>query len=137
MPLLELNVAPSQKEIRWFSGLWWPCLWAIIGGVMFRKLDMADTAIWLWVFAGVLSIAGLIVPAVMLPFYRLLLYITYPIGFVLSYVILFVMYFAIFTPIGLLVRLFHDSMGRQFDRLTSTYWSPHESVQPQRYFRQF
>jgi len=47
----------------------------------------------------------------------------FPIGFVMSYVVLGVLYFVIFAPIGMLLRWTgRDPMRRAFDQNKSTYW---------------
>ena len=137
MPLLELNAAPSTKDLRWFAGLWWPVMCALAGLALQRKLHWNEAAVGLWIAGGALAVAGLIAPPVILPVYRALLYLTYPIGFVFSYVLLFVVYFLIFTPIGALVRCFHDPMARKLDRAAPTYWRGYEADPTERYFRQF
>jgi hypothetical protein len=50
-----------------------------------------------------------------------------------------VVFFGVFTAIGLLMRLFrYDPMARTFDRSATTYWIRHED-QPDvsYYFRQY
>ena len=63
----------------------------------------------------------------------------FPIGFVLSYVIMGTLFFAIITPIGLLVRLFAaDPMQRKFDANARTYWTDCRQDRGQEsYFKQF
>ena len=137
MPLLELNVAPSTKDLRWFAGLWWPLLCAVAGAALLRKFHLSEAAIGLWIVAGILAVAGLVSPLIIRPVYSAVIRLTYPIGFVLSYVLLFAVYFFIFTPIGALVRLFHDPMSRKLDRAAGSYWTAHQPDPVERYFRQF
>jgi predicted membrane protein len=63
----------------------------------------------------------------------------FPIGFVMSYVVLGVLFFVIFAPIGALLRWTgRDPMERAFDRDKSSYWI--ETGRPRSrssYFRQF
>jgi hypothetical protein len=110
---------------------------AVAGAALIRKFHLPEAAVGLWIVGSVLAVAGLISPPVIRPVYAILLRLTYPIGFVLSYAMLFVVYFFIFTPIGALVRLFHDPMSRKLDRAAATYWTAHESDPMDRYFRQF
>jgi hypothetical protein len=137
VPLLQLNVAPLKKELRWFAGLWWPLLCAFAGSILIRKLHLPGAAIGLWIGGGLLAASGLISPAIIRPLYIGLLWLTYPIGFVFSYVLLFTVYFFIFAPVGALVRVFHDPMARRFDHGASSYWTAHEPDSLDRYFRQF
>jgi hypothetical protein len=60
----------------------------------------------------------------------------FPIGWVMSHAILILAYFLILTPIGWLMRFFHDPMQRSFDRDSKSYWLPWESSDSERYFRQ-
>ncbi|NNL67482.1 MAG: hypothetical protein HKP30_14630, partial [Myxococcales bacterium] len=65
--------------------------------------------------------------------------LAFPIGFVLSHVILFTLFFLIIAPIGLVVRLVgHDPMNRTIDPEAESYWTPAEPAPPNaRYFKQF
>ena len=137
MPLLQLNVAPSTKELRWFAGLWLPILCALAGTALIRKFHLPEAAVGLWIVGGILAIAGLISPPIIRTVYGAMLRLTYPIGFVVSYMLLFTVYFFIFTPIGALVRLFHDPMSRKLDRAAASYWTAHQPDPVDRYFRQF
>jgi hypothetical protein len=66
-------------------------------------------------------------------------YAAFPIGFVVSHVILAIVYYLILTPIGLLVRAIgRDPMERRFDRDAESYWVVRQPIDdPGRYFRQF
>jgi hypothetical protein len=137
VPLLEINTEPSTRDLRWFAGLWWPLLCGLVGAALTRKLHMPRAAVAVWIAGAAVAIAGLIATRAIKPVYTGLTRLTYPIGYVLSYVLLFLVYFAVFTPIGLLVRLFHDPMSRRFDRPAASYWTAHQPDPQERYFRQF
>ena len=61
------------------------------------------------------------------------------IGWILSSVVLAVLYYLVLTPIGVLLRLTgYDPMKRRFDRTAKTYWLPRNSdTETERYFKQF
>ena len=63
----------------------------------------------------------------------------FPVGFVVSHVVMVLVYYGVVTPIGLVMRLLgHDPMHRGFDRDAATYWVERPAVHdPKRYFRQF
>jgi len=109
---------------------------AVIGLMLFRKVQAPGAAVSLWTGGAVLAIAGLVVPAAIKPVYIALVRITYPIGFCVSHLVLAVLYFLILTPIGVLVRWFHDPMERNFDRAIASYWVAREEAETDRYFRQ-
>ena len=62
-----------------------------------------------------------------------------PIGWTISHAVLALLYYLLFTPIGLIIRLFgRDPMQRRLDRSAATYWVPHNQDRDAgRYFRQF
>ena len=136
MPLLQLNLAPSRKELRLFAALWWPAMCAAIGAMLLRKFHASAAATWVWIVGGVLAVLGCKWPAVIRPVYAGLTRLTFPIGWVVSHIVLGVIYFLIIMPTGLLLRIFHDPMQRRFDRGMKSYWYPRQAADPDRYFRQ-
>jgi len=71
--------------------------------------------------------------------YRGWMFAALPIGWTISHLILGVVFYAVMTPLGLLMRATgKDPMDRRFDRAARTYWIPHrQETDPKRYFRQF
>jgi hypothetical protein len=136
MPLLQFNLTPSRKELRWFAALWWPAMCAAAGTMAYRKFPSPVAATWIWIVGGVLAAVGFISPRFIRPVYTVLMRLTFPIGWCVSHVVLAVMYFLILTPIGFLLRLFHDPMERKFATQMTSYWSPRQAPDPNRYFRQ-
>lgn len=136
MALLRLNLAPSKRELRWFAGLWFPLFWGMVGWLALRRWHAPNAAYGIWGVAAALAIAGSIAPAVIRPLYSAMMRITFPIGWVMSYVVLVVAYFGVLTPIGWLLRRFHDPMERKLDRAAKSYWTRWEPSDPSRYFRQ-
>jgi hypothetical protein len=93
-------------------------------------------------FAALAAVSGLlsiVYPAGNLPIYMLISALTYPIGFVLSYVIMGTLFYLIISPIGLLLRLFgNDPMERRIDPDADTYWVDAAAARPREsYFKQF
>ncbi len=127
MPIVELNLTPSQRDLRWFAGLWWPATCAAIGLMLFSKFHGRATGISVWVGGAMLAMLGVIAPAMIRPVYVGLLRLTYPIGWCVSHVTLAAIYFLVVTPAGFLVRLFQDPMTRRFERTEITYWTAREA----------
>jgi hypothetical protein len=65
--------------------------------------------------------------------------ISLPIGFVVSYLVLGILFFLVLTPFGLVFRLLgRDPLERRFDKASRSYWvarSPVDDVS--RYYRQY
>lgn len=136
MSLLQLNATPSRRELRWFAALWWPALCAVAGVFLFRRLGWHSSAVLVWSGGGLLALLGLWRTAIIQPIYTALMRVTFPIGWIVSHIVLAILYFAIFTPIGVVLRKAHDPMERNFDPRANSYWFPHQPAEPDRYFRQ-
>ena len=135
MALFQPNRNLSDRDLRWFAGLWFPLFFGAIGLSLFRR-QHPDLAVTLWSVTLVLAVAGLKAPRIIKPIYRGLIGVTFPIGWLLSHVLLAVMYFLVITPIGWLMRRSHDPMRRTLDRSASSYWMPCEPHDRDRYFKQ-
>ena len=87
--------------------------------------------------AFIVPAIGLVKPSILRGAFLTLSYLTWPIGWVVSHVILAIVYYAVLTPIALLLRLFkYDPLTRRMDRGASTYWKPVSTSPIERYFRQ-
>jgi len=82
---------------------------------------------------------SLVLPRANLPIYIGLTLVAYPIGFVLSYVIMGFLFFVMITPLGLLFRIIgKDPLDRRFEPDAPSYWSdPRPRRGKESYFRQF
>jgi hypothetical protein len=65
--------------------------------------------------------------------------LAFPIGFVVSHVVLAVLFFGVLTPVGLILRLLgRDPLQRHFESDKKSYWADLPDSIPQGdYFRQF
>jgi ABC-type uncharacterized transport system permease subunit len=93
----------------------------------------------IWVVGALAGLSSLLLPAANLPLYVVLTLITYPIGLVLSYVLMAFVFYVIFTPVGLWFRLIgRDPLHRKFDPNAESYWIPHGAPKSaDRYFKQY
>jgi hypothetical protein len=92
-----------------------------------------------WAIAGTFTLVYYAAPPLRRWMYLGAMYATYPIGMVISYITLGVIYFGLFTLVGLLLKLFrYDPLQRRFDPQAKTYWiARREQRKPAGYFRQF
>ena len=136
MSLIRLNLTPAPRDLRVFSTLWLVFLGAF--GALAWHQGAHRVAFTLWAAGGIGGVAGLIFPPAMRYVYLGSVYVTFPIGFVSSYVILGAVYYLVLTPIGLIMRLLrHDPLTRRFEPERKTYWQPRGQPRPaHRYFRQ-
>jgi hypothetical protein len=138
MAIIEINKNPSRRELRWF-GVLLALFFAIVGTVARFKWHAPAAALALWGAGVVVPALYYAVPPVRKTLYLGWVYATFPVGWVVSHAVLAVVFYGVFTPVGLLLRLLgRDSMRRAPDRATATYWVEHRSEpDPTRYFRQY
>ena len=147
MKLVELNLDPDKKTLKQF-GFVALVAFAVLGALILwkRKLLFWDlgpaaptTAYVLWGLGVVSALFSLIAPAANRFLYIGLILVTFPIGFVMSYLVMGLIFFLVLTPIGFLFRLIgRDPLRRRFDRTATTYYVPHKEVENvERYFRQY
>jgi hypothetical protein len=136
MTLIRINSRPSSRQLLVFAAAWL----VFVGGlglVQWTK-DRPTAAL----VCGGLALGVPLIGAGWHEGLRLLYvglsYATYPIGFVVSSVVLVALYYVVLTPIGLILRLCgHDALSRRFDPAAASYW--HQRPGPRRpdsYFRQ-
>jgi len=139
MSVIEINTDPTRRQLNQFGFIWMGFV-AFFGAVAFFKFHNPSLARGLWVAAVVVPSVGWVFPRFMRWVFLGMSYLAFPIGFVVSHVVLAVVYYLVLTPIGLLTRLFgYDSMKRRFDREAASYWVERSAatVDSKRYFRQF
>jgi len=130
--LITIDLRPTEKTLRQF------------GFIAFLAFGMLSLAAWhermlfssglgsmrqpltytlLCIALATLTL-GLVHPRANRPLYVGLSVVAYPIGHVVSYVVLAVLFYGVFGVVSVLMRLFGgDPMARGYDRRTSTYWA--------------
>jgi hypothetical protein len=138
MAMIEINKKPSRRELLWFGALI-PLFFGIIGGLAQWKFGAPTVARWIWIVAAAVTIIYFAIPPLRRPLYLGWIYAAFPIGLVISYVVMVLIFYAVVTPIGLVMRLMgRDSMCRNFDPAAKSYWTARAGASRQeRYFRQF
>ena len=143
-PFADINWKPERKEMNKFAlslMIGFPCI-ALIFALVAWVRGAGLTAFPLWL-GGTGLVAGAllrILPSVVVrPFYLAWYFLAACMGLVMGNVIFGLFYYALFTPIGMIVRALGKlSLKKGFDPKAATYWQDAEkSVDPARYYRQF
>jgi hypothetical protein len=148
MAAIKIDLNPDASKLRQFGFIALVAFGLIGGYVLWRgglfgfdfgaaARPVAYILIGLGALSGLLS---LMAPRANRPLYVGLVVLTYPIGFVVSYVIMGVLFYLVITPVGLVFRLLRrDSLTRRIDRDAPTYWvaRPEGELAKERYFKQF
>ena len=138
MSLIELKTDATKKELAWF-GLLLLAFLGIVGLLAWRATGTLTASRYIWGAGVALAVIYYAVPPLRKPMFLGWMYAAYPIGWVMSHVILAVIFYGVLTPVGRLMRLFgYDPMARRFDRSAASYWIERErSTDASSYFRQF
>jgi MFS family permease len=145
--VIEINWRPDDRTLRQFGFIalagfgfvaalaWFEAL-VFSFGLGEARVPVAAGFAALGVVSGLLS---LVYPRANLPIYLGITIATYPIGFVLSYVLMGTLFYLIVAPVGLVMRLFgKDPLEHRIKPDATTYWvdSPPARASAS-YFRQF
>ncbi len=134
----DIQFHPPSKTLRQFAGLWLACLGGLAAweGIVRRHTPLAFALAGLALSIGPL---GLIWPRIVRPIYVAWMVLAFPIGWTVSQIIVVLLFYGLFTPIGLFFRLIgRDALHRARQEGLETYWSPKASpMDPRRYFKQF
>jgi ABC-type uncharacterized transport system permease subunit len=138
MPLIEINRNPTDKDLRWF-GLLLAAFFAVVGAIVWWRTGQTRVPALLVGCGAGLSAVYYLVPRLRRPLFLGWMYAAWPVGTLVSMVLLALVYFLVVTPIGLLVRLVsHDPLRRAFDSRLTSYWVRRGPPSwASRYFRQF
>jgi len=145
--LVEINFNPDTKTLRQFGVI------AFIGFGILAALAYYERLIFSFglgdarmtvvaIFAAIGSVAllfSLVAPKANRILYVGLTLLAFPIGFVLSYVIMGTLFFLIIGPIAVFFRLFgKDPLHRTYEPSAPTYWQPAKPARDKEsYFHQY
>ena len=138
MAIVDINWNPSKKELKFFS-LLLIVFFAIVAWLAHGKGASIETTSLIAGGGAIVGIAGVLSPAFIRVVYFVWMAAVFPIGFVVSNVLLAVVFYGVVWPIGLLTKLTdRNALQSGLDRETKTYWNVRQSVKdPRRYFRQY
>ncbi len=133
----QLSGRPDPKRLRSF-GLLVGGVFLLIGvwPVVFR----ADPVrLWAAIVAALLVLPALVLPQSLGPVYRAWMAVGSALGWINTRIILGIIFYGLFTPLGLMrrVMLKRDAMTRDFDPEAETYRVVREPRSPEHLKRQF
>ena len=145
--LVEINFNPDIRTLRQFGVIAFVGFGALAALAYYERLvfafglgDSRMTVVTGLIALGSIALLfSLVAPKANRFLYVGLTILAFPIGFVLSYVIMGTLYFLVIGPIAVVLRVFgRDSMHRRYDRGASTYWtSARPPRQKESYFHQY
>jgi hypothetical protein len=129
---------PSTKQLRTFAAML--ALFLIVLQAWYARTLWEQPILWLLCeIATWFAIAGVFWPRLMRRLFVGWLILVFPLGWTVSHVLLAVLFYGVFTPLGLVFRLFRrDPLALRRAREVSSYWQAKPSPEGlASYFRQF
>jgi len=135
--MIAIQWNPSTKQLRQFAGIWFPAFCGLVGWSIGHKTGHWSEVEIGWVLAGLLSVGGLVLPALIRPIFVGLILLTFPIGWVVSHLLLGLIFYGVVTPIGLILRISgHDPLQLKKPIGNSVWKTPVGKTDVTRYLRQ-
>lgn len=134
----DLPRTPSTRMLRQFSVLWIVCFLSMAAWQGLVR-DRAMLGVVLAVVAMMIGPLGLIKPSFIRPIFVGWMIVAFPIGWLVSHVMLGVLYYGLFTPLAMFFRILRrDPLMLRRPAEAKSYWSVKPAPRDVRsYFRQF
>ena len=133
----DVAKAPSRSTLRQFGLL---CLAVFVGLAAWRwwKGTTDNWTIGLAVAGSVLGLVGLAAPQALRPVFTGWMIAAFPIGWLVSRVVLAIVFYLLFTPVSFVFSLIRRDALHRRRQQTATYWTPKPPAEGvSSYFRQF
>ena len=132
----DIPFTPPPQTLRRFGATGLVVLSALAGWQFFQ--ERAILAGILLGLALVLGGVGLVYPGALRPVFVGMMVLGFPVNWLVSHVMLALIFYCLFTPVAVLFRLVgRDILGRRFRRGEDTYWVAKPRPEGVRsYFRQ-
>ena len=135
MALFHNNFNPSDRQLFQFGCI---CLIAspLIAWFWTRSAEVVS---WAGIGGAVLFGIGCVSPVFLRPVFAGMMIITLPIGLVAGEVAMLLIYFGLFVPMAIALRIMgRDSLNRRFRRTELTFWRERKQPRSARaYYHQF
>ena len=134
--LKEIREIPStQKALRefgWVMG----AFFALLSAFVFWK--KAEVPVYWIGLSAVFLVLGQFLPATLKPVQKIWMALALCLGWVMSRVILTVIFYLVFTPIGFFLKLSgNDLLNMNWARKENSYWKDHAPRSKESYEKQF
>jgi hypothetical protein len=129
--MIKIDWNPEDRKLSQF-GLIALFGFPLIGLVFWWKFGAPIWVLWTLIGVGMLTLAASrIDPKLVKPVYVGLMLIAAPIGLVISYLLMGLIYYGLFTPVGLVFRLFgRDPLNKHPDPKVPSYWHDRGAPRP-------
>jgi hypothetical protein len=120
----------SRSDLRKF-GLVTAAMLVLFFDVLIPWIWSITPPLWPLVAAGILAAFALLLPGWLAPVYRVWMRFAMALGWVNTRIILSLIFFVVFLPVGLVMRIFNDPMRRARDTGADSYRVASNPPKPQ------
>jgi len=114
------NLKSDKKELRKFGMTVGIVLLLVAAFLLWKQRLSFSYFAWI---GGALFVFGLTAPAILKPVFRGWMTFAVIMGFVMTRAMLTIVYFCLFTPIALLLKMMgKDLLEEKWDKTTASYW---------------
>ncbi len=122
----NLSSIKEMKELKKFGFVL--SIVVCILGIIFSFKHKA-IYVWPFVLGAIFFVMNLICPICLKPIRFILMRISFAIGWANTKILLFLTFYLVITPIGLIMRIFgKDLLNQKIERNKSSYWIKREEV---------
>lgn len=135
--MIAIQWNPERKQLRQFAAVWFPAFCALVGWMVGKKTGHWGGVQITWGICGAVALGAVIYPPLIRPIFVGLILATFPIGWVVSHLLLGAIFYGIVMPIGLVLRLTgHDPLQLKPPTETTLWKTPVGKTNPASYLRQ-
>jgi hypothetical protein len=128
----KINWTPTKKDMLNF-GMVILIGFGIIGALLYMK-GKTNVAIGIWSGATAVFLLAALIPSAANPFYVLWMGFGMVMGFIMSRIVLTLIFYVVLTPVALIFRLMNRDALRKKTRQESTYWVEHPVIEDKSYY---
>jgi hypothetical protein len=134
--LSDLPLNPTKRTLRQFAGAW---LLVFVVAAIRSSLHSHKTAAIVLALIALVGLAGLVKPLLVKYLFIGATVVAYPLGWVVTQLMLVIMFYAVLTPIALIARWRgRDPLQLRRQTAKSSFWASRGEPQPpENYLKQF
>ncbi len=120
------NIKSDKKELKKFGGQVGGIL--ILVGALLFAFAKSSAPIFMGI-GGLLAIAAFLLPVLLLPLHKIWMSLAVVLGFIMTRVILSILFYLVITPINIISRLFgKDFLNLKIEKEKKSYWNLRDEV---------
>lgn len=142
--MIDIDWKPNDRKLRQFAAasiIGFPLIGFLLTRILpvFGAQAPANTIMIAAIIGAAVCLIGLIFPKAAFPVYVALVALALPIGLILSFILIPLIYYGVFTPVALGLKLCgKDPMNRDLAPVDGSYWIKRKPTPASsQYFKQY